>query len=75
MSYPPYAASLFAGNDFCRSALAAGSILFSRPMYVNLGVGKGVSVLAGLSVGGIFGMFAIWWYGAGLRAKSKFAVS
>ena len=53
MSYPRYAASLFASNDLCRSAMAFGAILFSRPMYVNLGIGKGSSLLAGLSVLGI----------------------
>ncbi len=53
MSYPQYAASLFAGNDFCRSLFAFGAILFSRPMYVDLGTAKGTSVLGGLSVGGI----------------------
>ena len=73
LSYPQYVASLFAGNDFSRSATAAGSILFSRPMYINLGVGKGVSILAGLSVAGILGMWALWWFGARLRARSRFA--
>lgn len=53
MSYPQYAASMFAGNDFCRSLFAFGAVLFSRPMFLNLGVGKGVTVLAGLSVMGI----------------------
>ncbi|KAI4663676.1 uncharacterized protein J4E78_004092 [Alternaria triticimaculans] len=53
MSYPQYAASLFAGNDFCRSAFAFGSVLFSRPMYLKLGIGKGISLLGGLSVMGI----------------------
>jgi DHA1 family multidrug resistance protein-like MFS transporter len=53
MSYPPYAASLFASNDFCRSAMAFGAIQYSRPMYINLGIGRGSSVLAGLSVLGI----------------------
>jgi DHA1 family multidrug resistance protein-like MFS transporter len=53
MSYPQYAASLFAGNDFCRSAFAFGAILFSRPMYIDLGVAKGISLLAGLSVLGV----------------------
>ncbi|CAN9362490.1 unnamed protein product [Alternaria alternata] len=53
MSYPTYAASLFAGNDFCRSGFAFGSVLFSRPMYINLGIGKGISLLGGLSVMGI----------------------
>ena len=74
-SYPKYAASLFAANDFCRSALAAGAIHFAVPLYTNLGVGKGVSVLAGLSTLGIFGMFFIYLCGAKLRARSKFAVS
>lgn len=50
MSYPEYAASLFAANDFFRASFAFGSILFSRSMYVNLGVAEGVTLLAGLSV-------------------------
>lgn len=74
LSYPQYAASLFAGNDFLRSAFACGSILFGRPLFINLGVGKGVSVLGGLSVIGIVGIFLLWIYGAKLRARSKFAV-
>jgi DHA1 family multidrug resistance protein-like MFS transporter len=73
MSYPKYAASLFAVNDFCRSLFAFGAVLFSRPMYVTMGVGKGISILGGLSVIGIIGMYALWVYGSRLRAKSKFA--
>ncbi|GFF53631.1 caffeine resistance protein 5 [Aspergillus udagawae] len=72
MTYPQYAASLFAGNDFMRSALACGAILFSRPLYINLGVGPGVSLLAGLTVVCIGGIFALYYYGAGLRARSRF---
>jgi len=75
LSYPQYAASLFAGNDFVRSATACGSILFSKPMFNNLGVGKGVSVLGGLSTLGIFGMITLYLIGAKLRARSKFAQS
>ena len=75
LSYPQYAASLFAGNDFLRSALACGSILFARPLFLNLGVAKGVSLLGGLSVIGIIGMFALYFFGAQLRARSKFAVA
>jgi DHA1 family multidrug resistance protein-like MFS transporter len=74
LSYPQYAASLFAGNDFFRSALACGSIMFARPLFLNLGVAKGVSLLGGLSVIGIIGMFTLWKYGAKLRSRSKFAV-
>lgn len=53
MSYPQYAASLFAGNDLCRSAFAFAAILFARPMFLNLGIGRGVSLLGGLSVLGV----------------------
>ncbi|KIW91974.1 uncharacterized protein Z519_06956 [Cladophialophora bantiana CBS 173.52] len=58
LSYLRYAASLFAANDLSRSSFAAGSILFARPLFVNLGVDNGVTVLASISVLGIFGMFA-----------------
>lgn len=75
MSYPQYAASLFAANDFFRSALACGSVLFAHPFFGNLGVARGVSLLAGLSVIGIIGMWLLYWYGARLRAMSKFAVT
>jgi DHA1 family multidrug resistance protein-like MFS transporter len=73
VSYPQYAASLFAGNDFVRSALASGSILFARPLYLNLGIGSGVSLLAGLTCGCVVGIFVLYYFGANLRARSKFA--
>ena len=73
LSYPKYAASLFAANSFLRSAMASGSIIFSQPMYGNLGVGRGVSILGGLSVIGVIGMFVLYFCGAKLRAMSKFA--
>ncbi|KAL8742739.1 MAG: hypothetical protein Q9190_004832 [Brigantiaea leucoxantha] len=75
LSYPQYAASLFASNDFFRSALACGAILFARPLFTNLGVDKGVTLLAGLSTLGIIGMFVLYFYGAQLRARSRFAVA
>jgi DHA1 family multidrug resistance protein-like MFS transporter len=75
LSYPQYAASLFAGNDFFRSALACGCIMFGRPLFINVGVSKGVTVLAGLSCMGIIGMFVLYYLGAKLRAKSKFATA
>jgi DHA1 family multidrug resistance protein-like MFS transporter len=75
LSYPQYAASLFAGNDLFRAAFAAGCVIFSRPMFINLGVGGGgVSLLAGFAVVGVAGMFALWKFGAQLRARSTFAV-
>lgn len=75
MSYPAYAASLFAANDFFRSCFACGSVLFARPLFINLGVPKGVTTLAGLSFIGVIGMMLLYHYGARLRARSKFAVA
>ncbi|KAE9377604.1 MFS general substrate transporter [Stipitochalara longipes BDJ] len=74
-SYPKYAASLFAGNSIWRSGTAGGSIIFARPLFINLGVHKGVTLLAGLSVIGIIGTIALYTFGKKLRAKSKFAQS
>lgn len=67
--YPAHAASLFAGNDFMRASLAAGAIVFSRPLYDNLGVAKGVSILAAATALCTVGMFCMYSYGAVLRAK------
>ncbi|KAH7191366.1 major facilitator superfamily domain-containing protein [Fusarium oxysporum] len=75
LSYPMYAASLFAANDFFRSAFACGSVLFAQPLFDNLGVGKGTSLLGGLSVIGIIGIWLLYFYGARLRSLSKFALS
>ncbi|KAJ5285691.1 hypothetical protein N7524_000997 [Penicillium chrysogenum] len=75
LTYPKYAASLFAANDFFRSALACGSVLFAHPLFGNLGVARGVSLLGGLSVIGIIGIWLLYFYGARLRALSKFAIS
>lgn len=75
LTYPPYAASLFAANDLCRSAMAAGCIIWAHPLYVNLGIGRGISLLGGLMVGGVIGIWLIWWFGAKLRARSRFALS
>lgn len=72
LSYPQYAASLFAGNDYARSTLAAATIHFSQPLYDNLGVPRGVTLLAGLTVGCIAGVFVLWHYGNKLRARSRF---
>ncbi|KAK3620813.1 hypothetical protein LTR56_020587 [Elasticomyces elasticus] len=73
LSYPEYAASLFAGNDLVRSSMACGSVLFARPLFLNLGIAEGVTLLGGLSIVGIIGTGVIYRYGAQLRARSKFA--
>ncbi|KAF2474194.1 MFS general substrate transporter [Lindgomyces ingoldianus] len=71
--YPQFAASLFAGNDFLRSSVAAGAIHFSRPLFGNLGVDRGVTLLAGLTCGCSIGVYVLFFYGSRLRARSRFA--
>lgn len=64
---------LTALQAFMRSALACGAIHFSQPLFGNLSVAKGCSVLGGLTAACFFGMFTLWRYGAKLRSRSKFA--
>ena len=71
--YPEYAGSLFAGNDVMRSTLAAAAILFSRPMFLGMGVGPGVSLLGALTAVCIVGIFVLFFYGENLRKRSRFA--
>jgi DHA1 family multidrug resistance protein-like MFS transporter len=70
--YPKYAASLFAANNAARSTLAAAAVVFGRPMFLALGIGGGVSLLAGLSSLCIAAFFGLYYYGAVLRKKSRF---
>ncbi|KAI9883382.1 MAG: hypothetical protein M1823_004850 [Watsoniomyces obsoletus] len=72
LSFPNYAASLFATNDFLRSTFAAGAILYARPLFHDLGIGPGVSLLAGLTVGCIVGIFLLYKYAPALRKRSRF---
>ncbi|RAL08718.1 uncharacterized protein BO97DRAFT_445924 [Aspergillus homomorphus CBS 101889] len=74
-TYPRYAASLFAANDFCSSALAAGAVHYGVLLYRNLGVDRGSTVLAGLGVLGVLGMALIWLYGGMWRRHSRFGDS
>ncbi|KAJ5554592.1 hypothetical protein N7513_004551 [Penicillium frequentans] len=70
--YPQYAASVFAATDFTRSSFACGAVVFSRPLYENLGIGPGCSLLAGLTIGCVVGIHLLYNYGERLRLKSKF---
>jgi DHA1 family multidrug resistance protein-like MFS transporter len=49
--------------------------LFAHPLFGNLGVAKGTSLLGGLSVIGIIGIWLLYFNGAKLRSLSKFAIS
>ncbi|KAI6851656.1 MFS general substrate transporter [Hortaea werneckii] len=73
--YPQYAASLFAGNDFARSTLAFAAVMFSRPMYIGMGVGPATSLLGGLTAACVGGILVLYLYGDKLRARSKFSAN
>jgi DHA1 family multidrug resistance protein-like MFS transporter len=70
--YPHYAASVFAATDFTRSAFACGAVMFSRPLYVHLGVGVGCSILAALTVVCAVGVHLLYRFGEALRRRSRF---
>lgn len=75
LAYPAYVSSLLAANTFCRAVLALAAVLWSGPLYHDLGVGRGTSILGGLCGGCIIGVFVLWHWGHALRARSRFAVS
>lgn len=70
--YPQYAASMFAATDFTRGAFVCGAIIFSRPLYLNLGIEKVCSLLAGLNIGCATGIHLLFHYGEALRRRSRF---
>lgn len=73
VAYPRHSASLFAMNDFARSTVAFAAILWSGPLYRNLGVARGTSLVGALTVVCIFGIFGLYWFGLKLRKRSRFA--
>ncbi|OJJ33530.1 hypothetical protein ASPWEDRAFT_160367 [Aspergillus wentii DTO 134E9] len=73
VAYPNHSASLFAMNDFARSTLAFAAILWSGPLYRNLGVARGTSLVGALTVPCVFGIFILYWLGPELRKRSRFA--
>ncbi|KAI5474750.1 hypothetical protein MNV49_002528 [Pseudohyphozyma bogoriensis] len=74
LSYPAYAASILAANDFLRALAATGFLHIGIPMFRTLHIDGGVSLLAGLTCFGVPGIWLIYHYGARLREKSRFAV-
>ena len=73
VGYPRYSASLFAMNDFARSTLAFAAVLWSGPLYRNLGVARGTSLVGALTAACIFGIFSLYLFGSRLRKRSRFA--
>ncbi|KAJ4988980.1 major facilitator superfamily transporter [Stagonosporopsis vannaccii] len=73
--YPRYAASIFSANSLSRSLFAFAAVLFSRPMFRGIGIDGGVSLLAGFMVLCSIGMWVLFYFGKGMRERSRFAVS
>ncbi|GAA5840689.1 hypothetical protein JCM11251_004182 [Rhodosporidiobolus azoricus] len=71
-SFPSYAASIFAGNNFFRSCFAAPFPLFARAFFDALGIGGGNTFLAVASLGTTGFLCLIYRYGERLRARSRF---
>ncbi|PVI06532.1 MFS general substrate transporter [Periconia macrospinosa] len=73
--YPRYAASIFAANGLARSLFAVVAVLVAKPMFDGIGVDGGVSLLGGLMVLCMFGIWALYKWGKVLRLRTKFAVA
>ncbi|SCU81180.1 LADA_0B11628g1_1 [Lachancea dasiensis] len=78
MSYPKYMASVFAGNNLCRSVFACVFPLFGRAMYDNLAidgypVGWGSSLVGFLCLALSLVPLLLYSYGPYLRSRSTFA--
>jgi len=69
-AYPNDAASVYAGNDFMRSAFGAGFPVFAAAMYNNLGVAWASSTLGFLSIAFIPIPFVLYMYGERIRKAS-----
>lgn len=73
LAYPRYAASLFAGNGFAKASVACCVVLAADTLYARLGIAGGTSLIGGLCVLCTAGMFILYYCGASLRARSRFA--
>ena len=64
-----YVASVYAGNDFMRSAFGAGFPLFATAMFNKLGIDWGSSLLGFLSIAFIPIPIVLYKYGHTLRVN------
>ncbi|KAH8165466.1 hypothetical protein CIB48_g2795 [Xylaria polymorpha] len=71
ISYPKYAASIFAGSALFRASFGAGFPLFARQLFSTLGIGPGNSLLGGIAVLFIPIPFVFYKYGSRIRHMSK----
>ena len=74
-SYELFAASALASVTLIRYVAAGGMVEVAIPMYSNLGVGKTLSILGGISAGLVPVPYLFWIYGKTIRGWSKYAVA
>ncbi|KAJ3872764.1 major facilitator superfamily domain-containing protein [Lentinula edodes] len=72
-AYPSYEASVLAGNDLFRSSIASVFPLFGRTFFVNLGLGPGSALLAGVSLALMPVFWSLFKWGHVLRRRSKYS--
>lgn len=75
IAYPNCPASALASNDFVRSMMGAAMPIVARPLFNNLGIDWGNSLMGFISVAFIPIPFVLWKYGPWLRAKSSRAAT
>ncbi|WRT67688.1 uncharacterized protein IL334_004660 [Kwoniella shivajii] len=73
-AYPQYAASALASNDFFRSMMGAGMPVVAHPLFGNLGIDWGNTLIGILTVCMIPIPFALYRAGPWLRRRSKIAL-
>ncbi|KAJ5609894.1 MFS general substrate transporter [Penicillium herquei] len=73
ITYARYAASIFAGSALFRASFGASFPLFATPLFDNLGIGPGNSLLGGIAVLFIPVPFIFYHYGERIRRWSKHA--
>ncbi|KAI1452361.1 major facilitator superfamily domain-containing protein [Annulohypoxylon moriforme] len=72
LSYPAYTASLFSGNGLIRGVVAFAGVLWSHPLYDSMGIELGMTVMGCCCALCIAGIFVLYFFGAQLRARSRF---
>ena len=72
-TFQAYSASAVAANTFLRSCFAGAFPLIVGPMYHNLGVGPGASIVGGFAVLLIPVPFLFYKFGRHLRSRSKWS--
>lgn len=73
INFPPSAASVFAANTIIRSSVGAAFPLFSKQMFVNLGVQWAGTLLGCLALIMVPIPLIFMKWGPALRSRSKFA--